>query len=412
MGQTIETLQETTAELDRHFASTSNRITNLVSVLMLSEVLIAGTAIISHESPSRHDSATTHDVGAEEVSSRAISTTNSTPVPPRPVSVPRFLTPAPPKHKPVYVTDLHAAVGYPQIILPLAPVVAKASKPHFNQLIRSPKPEAKIIADISYPQCEDQTKAQILADKRQNTYDRVTDHVKASLKTMKFDYLFIGATGGRNFRSNRCLKEELALTRDPKTGISQPHGIYVNSGPANLSNPNKYQDAPYHCTNGNRICLSRNAGIQAGRYAVLAVYKAGGTAPEIFAVDVERANGWGDASLFPNQGTTAEHVANLQGMEEALLAASPRSRIVYYSVPARAATAQLSPAAGMWGPITGGWLPKNRGSWIAGGNNTPEGALASCRSRPSITATSTELSQYVYRDIDWDVICPERKTAG
>jgi hypothetical protein len=395
MKPTAEFLPENLAAPDHQLLG--ERATRWIALVGLANLTVASLIVASGSLDHDHQPADQERQTTQLIEVTSNPERHVIPATTHPDPKSRFLTLGPklkPK-APIVAHDVRPATGYRQKYLATQGV---RQKQLLGRALRK-QPGVETFYDISHPQCDQKTESDRFKDV-------VDDPVAEGLATavQESPYGIIGVTGGRNFTANQCLATQLALFK------GKEYDLYVNSSYPGYTVAKQYPNV-LRCTPSERVCIAKNYGMLAGRYAVNLVQKAHGSAPKYnWFIDVEVPGA--------SHGNGQERQANLEGQSEALKAANQSVGVAYYSVPA---SIKHPEKPSMWDVITGiqdvhgkphGWR-NGAPAWIGTGSSTKAQALEACITRQSFTGGPTIYSQYSETrngiELDANVVCTTDK---
>jgi hypothetical protein len=232
---------------------------------------------------------------------------------------------------------------------PRAQWVAAPGKPAATAALPVRAPTAGWGYDVSWPQCD------------------------GALPPVPFDTAVVGATDGRPFTHNPCLRAEAEWAR----GARFQHGnvqLYIN---LELDGS---PTGPRPCADNDHPCRAYNYGARSVDDAV-AYASSAGISPSAWWLDVEIGNNWSDTNIDWN-------AAVVQGAIDELRSKGFAPGV--YS------------SADQWEPIVGGFRPKAN-TWLAvvGSQATAPGFCTA-----SLTDGPVLMVQYDDHGFDSDFACP------
>lgn len=206
----------------------------------------------------------------------------------------------------------------------------------------------------------------------------------------------VGVNGGLANNTNPCLAAQLAWANKSSGGTGQPlAALYVNTANPGLAGswwPTSNQYDGTTVTNPYGTCDGTNTAACAYMYGYAKAYDdatiRGVSNPGSYTwwLDVETINSW--------EPDTTANAADLEGMTA-----------YFQSI---GATVGLYSTSYQWGQIVGTVSPGSNlsglQSWIPGARSTSS-AKSNCSLPPLTTGGSVTLTQYVSRNLDYDVSC-------
>lgn len=207
----------------------------------------------------------------------------------------------------------------------------------------------------------------------------------------------VGVNGGVANTSNPCFSEQLFWAQMSSGATRQPKAmLYVNTAnpghaaaiwPSNNTVYGQQVLNPYGMCDGSEGAACAYIYGWTRAYEDATIRNVANPASYKWWLDVETANSWSDTDLAAN-------AASLEGMTAYFT--SIGARVGLYST------------SYQWGIIVGDLQPESNlnglDSWLAGAR-TQRGAQANCSNPPLTTSGHVTLTQFVSKNLDYDVSC-------
>ena len=209
-------------------------------------------------------------------------------------------------------------------------------------------------------------------------YDVSWPQCGATLPAQPFGFAIVGATGGRAFYTNPCLRQQFDWA---EAGTDAPAALYMNLNyPAGTTAGNGMDGPLGRCSKRDKDCQAYNYGANAAKFAVDYAAQQGASA-QTWWLDIETSNTWSKK--------TALNARVVEGATDYL--------------EGQGLTVGVYSTAFQWQKIVGSYAP-GLPNWVAGAANL-SGARAMCGPAYAFGGGSVWLTQYVAGGFDNNYAC-------